>query len=230
MKKYNYILLDWDGNIAHTLNLWPDALGEVLEKRGHSLTHQQLVASTWGFVAYVTEHTDISTEEATRAMEEANEIVTSRLPSVELFPDAPEVLAELKAKGKHLALITTSQRRMVVPVLKKFGIYELFEAIITDDDVTKEQRKPHPKPLLMALEKMGGSPEESIMVGDRDKDIVGGHNAGTDSVLFCSVEHQQHYSLDKLMEHHPTYVISEFRDLLKVVDGSHKPTSEAEEY
>jgi pyrophosphatase PpaX len=221
MKQYNYILLDWDGNIAHTLNLWPDALDEVLQKRGFKLTRQQLIESTWGFVEYVTKHTDITPEAATEAMHEANEIVVGRSPDVELFPDAPETLAKLKEQDKHLALITTSECRMVMPALEKYGIVDLFEVIITDDVIEKAERKPHPKPLLMALERMGGTPEEAIMVGDRDKDIVAGRNAGTDSVLFCSVEHQKHYSLDKLMAHKPTYVISEFRDLLEVVNGSH---------
>jgi len=219
MKSYKYILLDWDGNIAHTLDLWPDALDEVLQKRGYSLTRQQLIESTWGFVAYVTAHTDISPEEATKAMAEAGEIVVSRSPNVELFPDALEVLKELKDNGKDLALITTSERRMILPTLEKYGITELFETIITDDDIEKSERKPHPKPLLMALERMGGTPEQAIMVGDRDKDIIAGQNAGTDTALFCSVEHQKHYSLDKLLEHKPTYVMCGFRDLLKIVNG-----------
>jgi len=216
MKSYKYILLDWDGNIAHTLDLWPNALDEVMKKRGYSLTRQQLIDSTWGFVAYVTEHTDISPEEAAKAMSEAGEIVVSRSPNVELFPDAPEVLKELKVNGKDLALITTSERRMILPTLEKYGITGLFETIITDDDIEKSERKPHPKPLLMALERMGGTPERAIMVGDRDKDIVAGQNAGTDTALFCSVEHQKHYSLEKLMQHKPTYVMSEFRDLIKI--------------
>lgn len=216
MKSYDYILLDWDGNIARTLDLWPTALDEVLQKRGFRLTHQQLVESTWGFVAYVTKHTAITPQQATQALAEANEIVVSRSLHVELFPDTPEVLAELKAQGKHLALITTSQRRMVAPVLKKYNIDDLFEVIITDDDIEKAERKPHPKSLLMALERMGGTPDKAIMVGDRDKDIVAGQNAGTDTALFCSIEHQKHYSLEKLMEHKPTYVISEFRDLLVI--------------
>jgi pyrophosphatase PpaX len=216
MKSYNYILLDWDGNIAHTLNLWPDALDEVMKRRGYSLTRQQLIESTWGFVAYVTEHTDIAPDEAARAMSEAGDIVVSRSPDVELFPDAPEVLKELKESGKHLALITTSERRMVMPALEKYGITELFETIVTDDDIEKSERKPNPKPLLMALERMGGTPEQAIMVGDRDKDIVAGQNAGMDTALFCSAEHQKHYSLAKLMEHKPTYVMSEFQDLIKI--------------
>jgi len=216
MKHYNYILLDWDGNIAHTLDLWPDALHEVMNKRGFTLTRQQLIESTWGFVAYITKHTDIAPEEAVKALAEANEIVVHRSPDVKLFPDAPEVLKELKNSGKHLALITTSERRMVLPVLEKYKIANLFEVIITDDDIEEFERKPNPKALFMALGKMGGKPEEAIMVGDRDKDIVAGRSAGMDSVLFCSVEHQRHYSLEKLMKHRPTYVVSAFRDLLQI--------------
>jgi pyrophosphatase PpaX len=216
MKNYHYILLDWDGNIAHTLNLWPDALNEVLQKHDYSLTREQLIESTWGFVGYMTTHTSISPEEAARVLEEAGEIVVGRSRDIELFPEVPDVLNALKDSGKHLALITTSERRMVVPVLEKYNITGLFEAIITDDDVEKTERKPHPKPLLMALERMCGTPAKAIMVGDRDKDIVAGQNAGTDTVLFCSPEHQKHYSLDKLMEHKPTYVMSEFRDLIKI--------------
>lgn len=220
MKHYDYILLDWDGNIAHTLNLWPDALDEVMKKRGYHLTRKQLIDSTWGFVAYVTQNTDISVEEATKAMDEAGEIVVNRSSDVELFPDAPEVLKELKDSGKHLALITTSERRMIMPALEKYKITDLFETIVTDDDVEKSERKPHPEPLLMALERMGGTPDKAIMVGDRDKDILGGHNAGTDSVLFYSVEHQRHYKIERFLEHKPTYIISEFRDLIKVANGA----------
>lgn len=220
MKQYDYILLDWDGNIAHTLDLWPDALNEVLQKRGYNLTRQQLIESTWGFVAYVTSHTDISVEEATKAMNQANEIVVSRSPDVELFPDTPEVLKELKESGKHLALITTSERRMIVSALEKYKIADLFETIITDDDVEKAERKPHPKPLLMALERMGGTPGKAVMVGDRDKDIVAARNTGMDSVLFCSAEHQKHYSIEKLMAHKPTYVIRKFKDLIKIVGAT----------
>jgi beta-phosphoglucomutase-like phosphatase (HAD superfamily) len=80
MKQYNYILLDWDGNIAHTLDLWPDALNEVMEKRGYSLTRQQLIESTWSFVAYATKHTKINHDDATKALVEATTIVSRLLP------------------------------------------------------------------------------------------------------------------------------------------------------
>jgi pyrophosphatase PpaX len=226
MKEYNYILLDWDGNIAQTLDLWPNALDEALQKRGIKLTRSQLIESCGGFVAYATKHTRITADEATKGLAEATDIVRGKLSGVELYPGAADVLAQLKADGKHLALITTSERRLVEPVLEKFKLADLFEVVITDEDVDKEHRKPHPEPLQKALQAMDGAPDETIMVGDRDKDILAAHNAGMDSVLFCSIEHQQFYSLDKLMEHKPTYIISEFGDLIKVVGGAYAPMAQ----
>lgn len=217
MSRYDYILLDWDGNIAHTLNVWPDALDAVLQKRGYHLTHQQLIASTWGFAAYITENTDISYEEGMRIHAEASDLVTKHSSNVELFPGARDTLFELKQKGKHLALVTTSEYRMIAPAIKKFGLTDLFEAIITDDDIEKSERKPHPKPLLMALERMGGNPDAAIMVGDRDKDILAGRNAGTATALFYGSEHRLHYNFDTLRKCDPTYVMTEFSDLLTIV-------------
>lgn len=216
MKRYDYILLDWDGNIAHTLNVWPDALDAVLRKRGYNLTHRQLIDSTWGFAAYVSEHTDLTYEDGVQIYAEASDLVTENSPNVELFPGARDALVELKEKGKHLALVTTSEYRMIAPTLEKFDLLSLFETIVTDDDIEKSERKPHPKPLFIALERMGGTPEAAIMVGDRDKDIEAGHNAGTASALFCGPEHQLHYDIKKLMAYNPTYVMNEFSDLLNI--------------
>ena len=217
MGRYDYILLDWDGNIAHTLNAWPDALDIVLQKRGYHLTRQQLIDSAWGFVAYVAKHMNIAQDEALQMYSEASDLVTRNAHNIELFPGAREVLFELKQKGKHLALVTTSEYRMIAPTLEKFDLLDVFETIITDDDIKKSERKPHPKPLRMALERMDGSPELAIMVGDRDKDIVAGRNAGMASALFCGPEHRQHYNFDTLIKYQPTYVMTEFSDLLTIV-------------
>jgi len=216
MRRYDYILLDWDGNIAQTLNVWPDALDTVLQKRGYNLTHQQLVDSTWGFAAYVSEHTGLTYDEGMQLYAEASDIVTKNSQNVELFPGAREVLLQLKENGKHLALVTTSEYRMIAPTLEKFDLLNLFEAIVTDDDIERAERKPHPRPLLIALKRMGGTPEAAIMVGDRDKDIEAGHNAGMASALFCGPEHQLHYDFEKLMAYNPTYVMKEFSDLLTI--------------
>lgn len=218
MKTYQYILLDWDGNIAQTLGLWPDAIDIVL-RRKHSihLGHEELVKACGGVAAFLSSHTDLSIDEGKLVLEEATEIVKERLPIVELYPDAMDVLRMLKEKGKNLAVITSSIRSVVEPLLEKYGMEGLFDAVVCIEDT--KHRKPHAEPLLKALELMGGTAERALMVGDTEKDILAGHNAGVDSVLFYPVEHQLYYSLDELKGHNPTYVISDFGDLVKIANG-----------
>lgn len=44
MKQYDYILFDWDGTIAKTLDIWMEALRGTLEKRGYNFTNAQVGA------------------------------------------------------------------------------------------------------------------------------------------------------------------------------------------
>ena len=214
MTAYKYILFDWGGTLAQTLDLWPDALDEALQKRGIQLNRRQLIESCKGFRDYVTAHTNMSWEEATEVLSEGINIVASRTGSVELYPGAPQVLRQLKASGKRLALITTSERRLIAPVLARLDLSNIFEVLICDEDVEREKRKPHPEPLLKALAKLGGTPNQALMVGDRDKDILAGHNAKIDSVLFYPPEHEAFYGQDEMAAPKPTYTIRKLPELL----------------
>jgi hypothetical protein len=43
--RYQYILLDWDGNIAQTLDLWLDILRLVLHEEGYKLSDEEIASS-----------------------------------------------------------------------------------------------------------------------------------------------------------------------------------------
>lgn len=220
MKKYQYILLDWDGNLAQTLNMWPDAIDIVLQKQSIHLKRNELIEACGGVAAFLSTHTELSEAEGKVVLEDATEIVKERLPLVELYPDAIDVLNDLKKSGKKLAVITSSIRSVVTPLLEKFKLNDLFDAVVCIEDT--EHRKPHAEPLQKALEILGGNEEEAVMIGDTEKDILAAHNAGVDSILFYPVEHQEFYKLEKLMEHKPTYVVSEFWDITKIASGNHR--------
>ena len=51
MKKY--ILLDWDGNLAKTLDLWLDACRLVLERQNIYKTDEEISASFGQFTQYL---------------------------------------------------------------------------------------------------------------------------------------------------------------------------------
>lgn len=47
---------------------------------------------------------------------------------------------------------------------------------------TLPERKPHPRPILFALERIGADPARSMYVGDARRDIEAGRAAGTTTV------------------------------------------------
>ena len=93
------------------------------------------------------------------------------------FPGAVETVAELKRRGVALAIVTSKHRRATLWGMDICGIAELFDVIITPEDV--ENAKPHPEPVHLALSRLGVRPEEALFVGDSPHDMVSGRAAGT---------------------------------------------------
>ncbi len=212
MKTYKYILLDWDGNLARTLDVWLEACRAVLEKRNIHKSDEEIAASFGQWRAHL-EKWGVSDLDA--ADDEADLLAQEKLSGVQLYPDALSILTELKQRNKKLALITTSIRANVHPLLVTHNMHQLFDVAVYGDDVT--QHKPHPEPLLKAIEKLGGSPEQAIMIGDSDKDLGAAKNANVDSILFYPREHRKFYKLENLQEHLPTYIVDDFRKVLEIV-------------
>lgn len=212
MKTYEYILLDWDGNLAKTLDLWLNAFKQVLNEEGHDPSDKEIAASFGKVTEYFA---SLGITDAADVYERADKLGKGRLPEVELYPDALEVLEYLKKSGKKTALITSSRAVNVLPLLDRYDLHLLFDAIVTRDEVT--EHKPHPESLNLALKLLGGTREEAVMIGDSDKDLGAARNAGVDSILFYPPEHEKFYELIELKTLSPTYVISDFRDIRKIV-------------
>ena len=98
---------------------------------------------------------------------------------VDLVPGAEHLLRKLHVRNVKLALVTSTLGRFVefklIP-LKKHGLRDLFQTVITLDDV--KNRKPSGDPLLECARRLGENPEKCAYVGDATVDIVAGKAAG----------------------------------------------------
>ena len=207
-KKYKYILIDWDGNIAQTLDAWFIACKLPLVKRNPSLSDARIIegfndTKLWGV------------DDLEDVFKEADYIAETLLPDIKLYPDALEVIEKLYQRGKKLAIVTTAPRKNVDFILKKYKFSRYFDAIVTGDDVTFH--KPHTEPLEKALQLMGGKKEKAIIVGDSDKDLDAARKLGIDSILFFPVSNQKFYNLEQLNKSLPTYVLQDFKTILDII-------------
>lgn len=108
----------------------------------------------WDFVdAYKNRYKDISVAQTT-LLENAFEAVN------------------LASKIARLGVVTTKTRIYSTPILNNFDILKHFEVIIGREDV--ENPKPHPEPVLKALEKLNYNSKEDIafMIGDTKLDLI----------------------------------------------------------
>lgn len=212
MKKYKYILLDWDGNLAKTLDVWLEAFREVLELQGIHKTDNEIAMSFGQFPKYA-ESWGVADGE--KAMQDTDAIAKQRLPEVDLYPDAHEVLQKLHETGHKLALISTSSRENITHQLESHSIDGFFDAMVAGDET--QNHKPHPEPLETGLKLLNGDKSQAVMIGDSDKDLGAAQNAGIDSILFYPKEHEKFYDLDELKTHKPTHVVEDFKEILAIV-------------
>lgn len=94
----------------------------------------------------------------------------------EAYPGVPDTLEGLKRLGLPLAVVTNKPYAATIDILEVLGLRAFFGAVVGGD--TLPERKPHPAPILMALDRLGVSPEEALMVGDNYHDVQAAHAAG----------------------------------------------------
>jgi pyrophosphatase PpaX len=83
---------------------------------------------------------------------------------------------QLVSRGKTLGLVTSKMRGGALRGLRLAGIEDAFAVVIGADDVTNP--KPHPEPVLKALERMGSAGTDAVFIGDSRHDIECGRAAG----------------------------------------------------
>jgi phosphoglycolate phosphatase len=100
-----------------------------------------------------------------------------------LFPQLREILETLRRRGARLGIVTGS-RSSSLQLLDESGLSNLFDAVITGQDV--HRRKPDPEGLYLCAERLGIAPSEAVYVGDTPIDIQASRAAGMASVAVLS--------------------------------------------
>jgi len=123
-------------------------------------------------------------------------------------------LEKLKEQGIRLAVVSTKRKDTVEKGLDLMGAKHLFEFWIGGDDV--KNVKPDPEPVLLAIERLGVSKEDVMMIGDNYHDILAGKNAGVKTAgVSWSIKGE-----DFLKQFNPDYILQHMVDLLTIVKES----------
>jgi phosphoglycolate phosphatase len=97
-----------------------------------------------------------------------------------LFRGMPELIDTLDRYSVPWGIVTNKPARFTRPLLEQLNIAERAACAISGD--TLPERKPHPAPLLLASREIGIEPEQTIYVGDAQRDIEAGRRAGMSTI------------------------------------------------
>jgi beta-phosphoglucomutase len=105
-------------------------------------------------------------------------VMVETLTKDDILPGVHEFLKDLKSNNQPIALGSASKNAR--PILKKMGIYDLFDAIVDGTDVSKA--KPDPEVFLNACELLNMNPENAIVFEDSIAGVQAANIAGMISI------------------------------------------------
>ncbi|GAC1627630.1 MAG: HAD-IA family hydrolase [Candidatus Acidiferrum sp.] len=97
----------------------------------------------------------------------------------QLIAGVRRVLASIGLRHR-MGIVTSGDRDRVMRQLREFRLTRLFAARVCSGDT--DEKKPHPAPLQLALEKMHLAPGACIYVGDTAQDLQMAQRAGVRSI------------------------------------------------
>lgn len=125
------------------------------------------------------------------------------------YEGVPDMLAALKAKGCHLAVVSNKMMAATQELCRHF-FPETIEVAIGENEAEGIRKKPAPDTVIAALRQLGVGEEGAVYVGDSDVDIDTARNSN----LPCISVLWGFRDRDFLLQHGASTLISAPKELL----------------
>ena len=99
------------------------------------------------------------------------------LDTTQPYPGIPEVLADLKARGCRLAVVSNKMMAATVELCRHF-FPDTIEVAIGEHEAEGIRKKPAPDTVFAALRELGVEKDRAVYVGDSDVDVQTAANSG----------------------------------------------------
>ena len=126
------------------------------------------------------------------------------------FEDTGEVLIELRCRGYLIGVVTSKSRELGLRGLKLCSLDGLIDSAIFLEDT--DVHKPHPGPILAALQRLREPSRAAAYVGDSRHDIVAARAAGVRSVAALWGPATR----SELERERPDFIAESITDLLEI--------------
>lgn len=174
------VVFDCDGLLAETESGWTRAETALFAEHGCGFGQaekQLLVGGTLKAAGEAMAEYFGEPGTADELAERLAELVWKELRAgAPALPGARELVSRVRARGIPLAVASNSPRRFVEASLVSAGLDDLFEVIVTADEV--EHGKPAPDIYLHACELLGAKPADAVAFEDSRTGVASARAAG----------------------------------------------------
>lgn len=181
MNNINCVLFDLDGTLADTSKDMCNALNVVLSRnRFKSVDCLELKThisrGAVGVIEYASHVNERSIDSSLLRAEFLQEYSNKCFVHTKMIDDMKELIDHMNKIQISWGIVTNKHSKYVNKILKGLSIDDKVACLITGDMVSEP--KPSPEGLLEASKITGINPSECIYVGDDERDIIAGRNAG----------------------------------------------------
>ncbi|UOX37796.1 HAD family hydrolase [Weissella cibaria] len=167
-------IFDVDGTLLSTESMYMKSLQQTLEENGIHKAYEELYAifglpSLDALIKFGIENP----EEMQRQWQDHYHDFWDM---VQLFAGVTDMLADLKATGVQLGIVTSNTPEEFADHADAFGINGYFDDFVFAGQTPK--MKPAADPILKSMADLKATPETSIYIGDSVHDMHAAHNAG----------------------------------------------------
>ena len=210
--KYRTILFDFDGCVANSLPIWLKSFRKTFDEMGVEISDRDIIDKAF-------HRWDAKPELGIPDIEVFKYDLYAHFDSlqkeIQLHEGFLDVIQELRQKGIKTAIVTSTLRPTLDAMLKFLTCDTCFDTTLAWEDTTKN--KPDPDPLLLAMERLDARPEETIMIGDNEVDIIAGHAANVTGIWYYPSINEYYYPRNMFSHHKPKYTIKHFKELLDII-------------
>ncbi|MBQ7017344.1 MAG: HAD-IA family hydrolase [Firmicutes bacterium] len=176
MKNIKLFIWDFDGTLLDTYPFTTACLRNALLDFGYDVSQTDILEKMMVNIPHaINYYADLYQLPDLRAHYKKYHAAEADEP-VRIFPYIPEVLKRVRELGAD-NYIFTNRGDSIYHLLEKAGIQNEFKAVITADD-PQFVVKPAPDVIYYLMKQYGGTPENTVMIGDRVCDLESGYNAG----------------------------------------------------
>ena len=173
-----FLLFDFDGTLYDTVEGITKCVRHALRKRGMDAELSELRCFAGPPLDEMfREKFGFSQAEAEQAVRDFRErYVPIGLYESRPFPGLRELLLELRAAGKSLGVTTSKPQVLAEELLRREGLFELFDVICGAADEGEGNAKW--QVLRRAMDALGAREEDCVLVGDTRYDVAGARRCG----------------------------------------------------